>query len=114
LTVVPKTRRTIFATTPSSSSMTASHMNGRESLDRLLEQTARQLVYATLILMNQVIAALVFATTLAQSSQPGPGPAVGSTATDFAATDQVGRTRNLSSLLGPNGALLVFFRSADW
>ena len=42
------------------------------------------------------------------------GPKVGATVPDFALQDQTGQTRALSSLLGPKGAVLVFFRSADW
>ena len=58
---------------------------------------------------------LAVLSAMAQSSPAfEPGPPVGSQAPDFEATDQDGRTRSLSSLLGPNGALLVFFRSADW
>jgi len=42
------------------------------------------------------------------------GPEVGSTLPSFEATDQNGRAQNLQSVLGPKGALLVFYRSADW
>ena len=42
------------------------------------------------------------------------GPKIGEVAPDFAAPDQHGVPRKLSSLVGPNGAMLVFFRSADW
>lgn len=42
------------------------------------------------------------------------GPEVGSTLPSFEALDQNGRPQNLKSILGPKGALLVFFRSADW
>jgi cytochrome oxidase Cu insertion factor (SCO1/SenC/PrrC family) len=42
------------------------------------------------------------------------GPKLGETAPDFSAPDQHGTTRKLSTLLGPKGALLVFYRSADW
>ena len=42
------------------------------------------------------------------------GPEVGSTVPPFEAPDQNGRTQNLQSILGPKGALLVFYRSADW
>lgn len=42
------------------------------------------------------------------------GPAVGAALPDFNAQDQDGRVRNLKSLLGPKGALLLVFRSADW
>lgn len=42
------------------------------------------------------------------------GPAVGSVVPAFEASDQNGRRRSLGDLLGAKGALLVFFRSADW
>ena len=42
------------------------------------------------------------------------GPAAGSPAPAFSALDQAGRTRTLQSIMGPKGAMLVFFRSADW
>jgi hypothetical protein len=42
------------------------------------------------------------------------GPQVGATVPDFSLPDQHGVTRALTSLMGPKGAILVFFRSADW
>jgi hypothetical protein len=51
---------------------------------------------------------------LAQTPAPKTGPAVGETVPPFSATDQNGRTQTLSSIVGPAGAMLVFFRSADW
>ena len=42
------------------------------------------------------------------------GPQVGATVPDFSLPDQHGTTRSLKSLMGPKGAVLVFFRSADW
>jgi hypothetical protein len=42
------------------------------------------------------------------------GPAAGSPAPDFSAVDQAGRTQTLKSIMGPKGAMLVFYRSADW
>jgi hypothetical protein len=42
------------------------------------------------------------------------GPAVGQTIPAFSAIDQTGRKQNLASIVGPKGAMLVFFRSADW
>jgi hypothetical protein len=42
------------------------------------------------------------------------GPAAGSPVPDFSAPDQAGRTQTLKSIMGPKGAMLVFFRSADW
>jgi hypothetical protein len=42
------------------------------------------------------------------------GPQVGQHVPDFNLKDQYGATRNLSSIMGPKGAMLVFIRSADW
>lgn len=42
------------------------------------------------------------------------GPQVGQPVPDFALQDQRGERRTLKSILRSNGALLVFFRSADW
>lgn len=42
------------------------------------------------------------------------GPQIGGRVPEFSLRDQHGETRTLSSLMGPNGAILVFFRSADW
>jgi cytochrome oxidase Cu insertion factor (SCO1/SenC/PrrC family) len=42
------------------------------------------------------------------------GPQVGAPVPDFSLPDQHGTTRSLKSLMGPKGAILVFFRSADW
>ena len=42
------------------------------------------------------------------------GPHVGDGLPGFRLRDQGGRERSLKSLLGPNGAVIVFFRSADW
>lgn len=42
------------------------------------------------------------------------GPQVGERVPDFTLRDQSGATRTLASVLGPEGALLVLFRSADW
>jgi hypothetical protein len=42
------------------------------------------------------------------------GPQVGQQVPDFNLRDQTGRMRNLQSVMGPRGAMLVFFRSADW
>jgi len=42
------------------------------------------------------------------------GPEVGQRVPEFSAIDQDGRTQTLKSIMGPKGAMLVFFRSADW
>jgi hypothetical protein len=42
------------------------------------------------------------------------GLAVGQKAPSFSVHDQFGRVQTLDSLKGPNGTVLLFFRSADW
>jgi hypothetical protein len=62
--------------------------------------------------------AMVGVAVLAQAPQPIDvsklGPQPGARVPDFSLKDQSGATRTLASLLGPKGAMLVFFRSADW
>ena len=67
--------------------------------------------------------AAVAMTTVVQA-QPPPartaadlaqlGPQIGQRAHDFSLTDQSGAVRDLKSVLRPKGAILVFFRSAEW
>ncbi|MBI2835469.1 MAG: hypothetical protein HYX76_13680 [Acidobacteria bacterium] len=68
-----------------------------------------------------ILATLITAGTTAQTSSPVQpadvdrlGPQVGETVPDFSAVDQFGRTQTLKSIMGPNGAMLFFNRSADW
>jgi hypothetical protein len=42
------------------------------------------------------------------------GPQTGAVAPAFEGIDQFGNRRSLSSVYGTKGAMLVFFRSADW
>jgi hypothetical protein len=72
-------------------------------------------------MMRRVQVVLAFATlALAIISAQTPidtskiGPQVGATVPAFEGVDQFGATKTLSSLYGPKGAMLVFFRSADW
>ena len=42
------------------------------------------------------------------------GPQVGERVPDFSLKDAAGKEWTLQSIMGPKGAMLVFFRSADW
>ena len=42
------------------------------------------------------------------------GPQVGDIVPAFSLSDQSGQTQTVQSIMGPNGAMLVFSRSADW
>ena len=55
---------------------------------------------------------LSFAVLYGQSIKTGLE--IGHPVPAFSAQDQDGRTQTLKSIVGRNGAMLVFFRSADW
>jgi len=63
-------------------------------------------------LVEVVIWALPIAALHGQSIKTGPE--AGQTVPAFSAPDQEGRNQTLKSIMGPKGAMLVFFRSADW
>ena len=42
------------------------------------------------------------------------GPEIGERIPDFSAYDQNGNLVGLGDVMGPNGAMVVFHRSADW
>ena len=42
------------------------------------------------------------------------GPQVGAVVPAFAGVDQFGKPLTLASIYGSKGAMIVFFRSADW
>jgi hypothetical protein len=50
----------------------------------------------------------------AASKDVRTGPAVGAALPKFSLPDQSGKSRTLASLMGKNGLLLYFVRSADW
>lgn len=65
-----------------------------------------------------ILAALIAVGLTAQAPPPVDvekiGPKVGETVPDFSAPDQSGRQQTLKSIMGPNGAMISFNRSADW
>lgn len=72
-------------------------------------------------LISLILAALIAVGLAAQAPPPAPpvdvekiGPKVGETVPDFSAPDQSGRQQTLKSIMGPNGAMISFNRSADW
>ena len=50
----------------------------------------------------------------AQNDGYRTGPEIGDKVPAFTLPDQHGKSRSLSELMGVNGLLLVFSRSADW
>jgi hypothetical protein len=80
----------------------------------LMKPMVRSLIVTVAILVPQG--------TFSQQAQPARtkvdvaklGPQVGQRVPDFQLPDQAGRMRNLQSIMGSRGAMVVFFRSADW
>ena len=74
-------------------------------------------------LMKKFIISIIAATSVSilVAQSPGQkidlsklGPQVGERIPDFSLRDQNGKPWNLQSIMGPKGAMLVFYRSADW
>lgn len=61
-----------------------------------------------------LLASVLVLVSWGQAPGASPGPAVGAQAPRFQLRDQNGQSRDLESLFGPKGLMLVFFRSADW
>jgi hypothetical protein len=69
------------------------------------------------VVTNWVMAAVALASVVAAAQAPKIetlGPAVGTRVQEFSGVDQFGTTHTLQSLLGRDGLMLVFYRSADW
>lgn len=83
-------------------------------MTRRAHATAATLLAALVLLHLPADAATQGSTQPANPDVQKLGPQVGSRVPDFTLTDQRGQSRTLASLMGPNGLMLVFFRSADW
>lgn len=73
--------------------------------------------HRALPVLSMCLALLFTVATVAQDPKldtSGIGPRVGQRVPDFSGTDHLGRQYTLASSLGTKGAMLVFFRSADW
>ncbi len=65
--------------------------------------------------MQRLLVRLVLlGAALSLAAQEMPGVPAGKLAPPFQARDQSSKDHTLSSLMGPNGLVLLFFRSADW
>jgi peroxiredoxin len=77
------------------------------------ETTMKQAMYAVLVL-SMVLTASARAQNVRKINVGKLGPQVGEKVPDFNLPDQLGKQRTLQSVMGPKGAMVVFFRSADW
>jgi hypothetical protein len=72
------------------------------------------------MMIRTILLVAVAAGVVAAQQQPAAvdtskiGPQVGAVVPAFEGIDQFGNRRSLSSVYGSKGAMLVFFRSADW
>jgi hypothetical protein len=64
-------------------------------------------LWLALLLMSWPVAS-------AQTGAARKGPPLGQPPPSVHARDQFGREQTLATLAGPNGLVLLFFRSADW
>ena len=62
--------------------------------------------------LNRILS--LAATALVAQAAVTTGPEIGQVIPAFSTVDQNGTVQTLKSLMGPKGALLVFYRSADW
>jgi len=67
-----------------------------------------------LMLQSALVALAALAALQVTASKSELGPKVGDQFPAFEAPDQQGRTQSFETLRGPNGLLLLFYRSADW
>ncbi len=57
---------------------------------------------------------LVVSVSVVHGQSIKTGPTVGERVPDFSAQDQASHEQTLKSIMGRQGVMLVFFRSADW
>jgi hypothetical protein len=64
--------------------------------------------------MKPFLLSLIFLSIQPLSSQQMPGLQTGKVAPAIHARDQFGKEQTTTSLAGPKGLVLLFFRSSDW
>lgn len=74
----------------------------------------RPILLALLLSTTPTMAQEVFDTHDPLDDNMETGPAVGEKIPAFRAVDQNGQAWDFDSIKGPKGALLLFYRSADW
>jgi hypothetical protein len=66
------------------------------------------------IMGRLVVGFVLLGAAFSLAAQEMPGVPAGEPAPSFRARDQFAKEQTLSSVMGPNGLVLLFFRSADW
>ena len=78
------------------------------------------LKFSNKVLLILAVVAVFFSPTMLPAAEREQvvvsdlGPQVGEQVPDFQLSDQFGELQNLESIMGPNGAMILFHRSADW
>ncbi len=78
------------------------------------------LKFSSKVLLTLAAVAVFFSSTMLLAAEreqvvvSNLGPQIGDQVPDFQLSDQFGELQNLESIMGPNGAMILFHRSADW
>jgi len=80
-----------------------------------IPRSRRRLVAVGLMLLLLLVSPLTTPQAFGQEVDVSAlGPQVGERLPEFDLRDQAGRSHTRSSIMGPNGAVFVLSRSADW
>ena len=77
-------------------------------------------LYSLTLLLAIIFSAPGFSQNSSTDKRPDPnvglktGPEIGAAIPQFNLPDQNGKMRDLASITGPNGAIILFYRSANW
>src|SRR6266581_206807 len=85
----------------------------REGIERETSMTRTGLP-CTLVAATAILTVVMSAQEIRKVDVSKLGPQVGAMVPDFSLADQHGKKWTLQSVMGPKGAMIVFYRSADW
>jgi hypothetical protein len=69
---------------------------------------------AAVVLIGMVVAVLTFFFVSPARAEIATGPEIGTKIPDISTYDQHGKMRTFEDLSGPQGLLILFYRTADW
>jgi hypothetical protein len=104
----------MFASQPGLENSGSKAISGGPEMDTETKANAFHQVLRSLAAGEKIDPRLWSDFVAAQNDDPKTGPKVGEKVPSFALPDQYGEERSLSQLMGREGLLLVFTRSADW
>ena len=74
----------------------------------------KQLVSRVIFLISAGISSMAAAQSLTGVDIDTLGPKIGESVPEFTLPNQLGIQQTLEAIMGPNGAMLLFHRSASW